>query len=457
MKRVVLVLFSLLILFSIGFVEIGYRVFLSRQLVAKAESTSEPDPTPTFSFYAYPAPWRFDEKIGFAFNEGPWLAGSIGKGAFNGCGVSGPGNKYGNISTVHSDYDHAALKVILLGSSFTMGKPPDGKLTHDILEEKLSQAIGKPVSILNFSRDSTGLLNSFDIARTKMPELKPDLLLFVFNTTALSHQRHWRVVHRDPYFPGMWRMALALDPSTKLNDPRRVILQEQVISDEVTQEWCDRLKRSMDSGDRAVLQGDPLVRKLVATYQRLKSDLNSVLYGVNFFAPNVSFVYNKIWYKNPYYSMKVFEEKTIYAPLAIDDLAEDEQFVEAVTFVKQSGIPFLMIHIPTLSEMEAGPEGNFNFGGVGVPAERERSLAASMERLVGKPIIHLYSFYDPEAKRDPLALVQSRQDNHPSIKKGGGVEAMSKALENLLVQNCQVHINLGKVGDCALKPLPSEY
>jgi hypothetical protein len=430
MKRANVTLLLVSTLISVLLLEVGYRVVLSWKLVAEAEAKMKADPEPTFSFYAYPAPWRFDEKLGFVYNEHGWLSGNIVKGAFNGCGIGGPGNKYGNAFTVHSDYENAAVKILLLGSSFTMVGNKDGLLVHDLLEKRLSERLGRPVSILNFSRDATGLLSSFDIARTKIPELKPDLLLFVFNSTAFGYQRHWRVVHRDPHFSDMWRMAFSLDPHEKLADRRRVILQSQVISADVTQEWCDRLTQAMKVSDKKTLHSDPLVRKLITTQLQLRHDLEVPLYAIDFYATNVSFVYNKLVRGTPYHHMKLYEENTIYAPLAIDDFGVDKQFVEDVKFVKNSGIPFLMIHIPTINEMDARLNGGFDFGGYGMQADRERSLAASAERLTEKQIIHLYTYYNEAEKRSPLALVQSPQDGHPSQK---GVEVMAEVMERLLL------------------------
>ena len=104
-----------------------------------------------------------------------------------------------------------------MGSSYSLVLNEDGRAVGDVLEQRLSRRLGQPVSVLNFSRDSTGLLTYFDIARVKAAELKPHLMLFVVSTTALGHQRHWRVVHRDPHTPGIWRMAFSLDPTDDLS------------------------------------------------------------------------------------------------------------------------------------------------------------------------------------------------------------------------------------------------
>src|SRR5207253_6318999 len=120
-------------------------------------------------------------------------------------------------------------------------------------------------------------------------------------------------------FSGMWRMAFSLDPQEKLADRRRVILQPQVISTDVTQEWCDRMTQAMKAGDQKTLRNDPLVRKLIATHLQLRHNLEVPLYAINFYATDVSFVYNKLVSGTPYYRMKLYEENTIYAPLDIDD------------------------------------------------------------------------------------------------------------------------------------------
>src|SRR5206468_12384063 len=67
----------------------------------------------------------------------------------------------------------------------------------------------------------------------------------------------------------------------------------------------------------------------------------------------------------------------------------------------------------------------------GMPGERERSLSQSLDRITGQPTIHLYSYYDAAVKRNPLALVYSRDNSHPSHQ---GVEAMAEALERLVIE-----------------------
>ena len=151
---------------------------------------------------------------------------------------------------------------------------------------------------------------------------------------------------------------------------------------------------------------------------------------VDVFAVNRSFVYNRLAHGNPWHGV-VAEEETVYGPLASKDYRQDARFVSAVESVKRSGIPFVMIHIPAFPEIEGGANGDFSFGRFGVPAERERSLAQSLELATGQPIVHLYRDYDAAVKSDPLALVYGRDNSHPSPK---GVEAMAAALERIVLE-----------------------
>src|SRR5437667_4281129 len=110
--------FSLL---SLGLVEVGYRVYTSRLLKAEVNASIKPAAAaPSFSFWAYPAPWRFDKDLGFVFNDGPWLSGNIAEGSFRDCGIEGSGNRYGNVYAVRSDYQRAAFRILLLGSSYSL-------------------------------------------------------------------------------------------------------------------------------------------------------------------------------------------------------------------------------------------------------------------------------------------------------------------------------------------------
>ncbi len=215
----------------------GYRVYLWRGLSAEYAERTKDDPAPTFGFYGYPPPWHFDRELGFSYTDGPTLGGAIVDGAFKLCDPKAVlGNRYGNASEMRGDYASADLKIAFFGSSFTMGDPGwRGDTVTNQLQALLSAQLGKRVSILNYSRDATGILTMADIARARIDTDKPDMILFTFNSTAPAYQRQWRIIKETR--PGFYGMYQSLDPTEDAARDRRV-LSLIPISSRVTPEWC---------------------------------------------------------------------------------------------------------------------------------------------------------------------------------------------------------------------------
>jgi hypothetical protein len=428
---------SIFLVITAVMVEGTYRIYLWRSL----DITADAAPTASsnsYVFYAYPPPWKFDLQQGFTFNEGVWLSGLIKDGAFGGCSAALHGNKYGNAFGVWGDYETADVKIILYGSSYTLVGPEPFTLagpvasgdtsetTANLLAQRLSRQMGKKVVVLNFSRDATGILNLFDVADVTVGKLKPDLLLFTFNTTAYEYQRHWRVVKQDR--SGFWRFYQSLEPA-ETTDPRKTILQGTVISSEVTPQWCATMEAAQKAHQDDTLRNDPVVKDIVRQHEQLAHDMNAPIYGIDFGSLKTSFVYNLLAYGDPYYRMQIFEPRTIYAPLSIDSYRQDEQFVHEVDSVKKTGVPFLLVHLPTLKEFQNG--GAAAYGSYSAPAAREQSLAKSLEDLTGHPIIDLGRYYTEAEVKDAAELVRSPQDSHPS---GRGISAMADALQRLVTE-----------------------
>jgi hypothetical protein len=421
-----LVFFTVLGIVTFVLTEAAYRLYLRHALHVATQAKAIDDPAPSFGFYVYPAPWRLDRDLGFAFNDGEWRTGYIGKGAFSGCSVSGLGNQYGNYGAVRGDYASAQVKVVVFGSSYTLMDPGmRGDTSTNLLQDALSRKFEKTAHVLNYSRDSIGILTMFQMAAIRAQMDKPDIILFVFNTAALAYQRNWRVVKESQ--PGFFRMYQTLDPDDKLT-PGRAFLNTIAITDQASKEWCDGLAASIASGNTEAARQNPVVVGLINEYNAMTREQMVPKIAVSFLTLDQSYVYNALRYRNPYRDVQIYEPKSIFAPASIDSYGDDPRFLEDLAAIKASGIPFLLVHVPTLMEYKA--QKGMLFGLSGVPEKRERSLIQSLEALTGKSLINLPDYYDPDDLADPVQLVSSEQDSHPSPK---GVRAIADALLKLLI------------------------
>jgi hypothetical protein len=273
------------------------------------------------------------------------------------------------------------------------------------------------------------VLSYLDMARFKFDESKPHAVIALINATALTYRRHWRVVVSEE--GGFRRLYFLLDPDAQPTDPKRAVMQPFVISDAITEEWCQRVTQARARGDESALRDEPLVKALVTRYNKLQHDAVVPKIAINFWRPDVSFAWNLVTAGDPFDGMAMFLEQ-IYTPLALARYTDDPDFNATVSRLKELKVPVIPVHIPTLPEMRGQPDGNFEFAAHGVSPRQGASLVADLEKALGEPFVHLYQYYPSELKGDPLKLVVDENNSHPSKL---GVVAMAEALERALLQH----------------------
>jgi hypothetical protein len=416
------------LLLMIVLVEGGYRVFLKFDLDQAREKLHIPDANPSFGFYGWPPPWKFDQRRGFSFSEGYWLEGRVVKGRFDGCVQSGPGNSHGNFGPLQGDPEKAALKIAVFGSSYTlMDNERNGNTSTNLLQAALEKRLGQSVVVLNYSRDATGLFTMFDIATDVIQEFQPDLMLFTFNVTALGYKRHWRTVRQSS--AGFYRMYFNRD-STEVVSSDRSLAHVNPISKRVTPEWCLEMSKAKSRGDNGRLEGDPLMKEIIAEYAAIMRDRGVPAIAIDFWALNTSFVYNRLRKGDPYGGRnKLRESSAFWQPLKLQDYRDDQKFIDAIERIKRSKIPFEIVHLPTLPEFRL--EVDYLPGSSGLTDDEQRRAVAQVEALTGRKVVHLLEYYDADRLRHPEKLVVSEADSHPSAM---GEMAMAEAIENMLVR-----------------------
>jgi len=413
-------------------VECAYRYYLSSMVAAEVANRTDsfkPAERPSFGAHGV-APWLFDKNVGHSFQPGPWRTAIINNGAFESCKSAGEGNRLGNVGWVADDYANADLRLMIVGSSFSMVPDEKGHLVERVLMERLRSRLNRSVSVLNYSRDSTGVLAYLDMARFKFEESKPHAIIALINTTALVYRRHWRVVL--PEEDGFRRLYFSLDPVPRPTDFKRAVPQTFVISDAITEEWCQKMAKARARGDESALRQEPLVKALVARYNTLQRDMVMPKVAINFWRSDVSFAWNLLTTGDPFDGMVMFPDQPVYTPLTLDHYSDDPAFNATVNCLKELGLPVIPVHIPTLVEMRRQPDGGFEFATYGLPPRQGASLVADLEKALGEPFVQLYRYYPSELKGDPLKLVVHDANDHPSKL---GVHAMAEGLERMLLEH----------------------
>jgi len=372
---------------------------------AMAEESKDP---PLILFYAYPPPWMFDKDEGFTYSE-EWISGSIKDGAYDGGGYSTPGNKYGNMGEVIGDYDSAEIKILLFGSSYTASE------MTNMVQERLAKQLGKSVCVLNFWRDSTGILTMFDSARANAEKYKPDRVLFALSSTCIPYHRRYRPI--IPAREHFWSFYQTTDP-TVTTDPRHALLHNLImISDLVTKEWCEKMEKAREAGDEKTLREDPIVKQLIEQYY---------------------------WTER-----KIEKEKKEFGTAVLDkpffDYGEDQRFLEDLKYLQSAGVPFDLIHIPHLEEYNS--EGTFEFAAASMDPVQCEKLAVSLEKSTEQKIVRLAEYVNPELRATPLKLVTAEKNWHPGNE---GPSALADAMVKYLAPMFE------KTEGTAKRPCPIE-
>jgi hypothetical protein len=351
---------------------------------------------PTFRIFRYPnTSWRYDEQMGQSYRP-IWEQGSIVNGAFNSFGSVALLNKYGNYGEAIGSYLDADVKVAMFGSSFTSTK------CSNMLQQKLEKALGKSVHVLNFSVGSNGFLSMFDIARVKIPEFRPDILLFPNNASAYLYSRIWRF--DAPAGDHFWHFVQSFEPKQVFDPNVAHIHPATIITDLITDDWLDRMRKAKKEGDEKTLREDSLVKQMIGKYEELLE-------------------YTKLL-------DEVYGPAVIALPKDYSYL-EDQRFMDAVEYVKGTGIPYYIVHVPQHSEVKSENPSDFAFGSAGVPEEQGRRYAAELDQIMGKETIHLVDFYDPEDMENPSLMFGAPVGGHPSER---GNEVMAGAFVKMLME-----------------------
>ncbi len=414
--------------FGVLAAEGGYRLWLAYKLRALAGPVAE-DPNPSFGVYNT-APWRFDREAGFAYIANlPYWTAYIDRGAFAGC--TQPQvmtNAQGNIGRIIGSYERADLRILVFGDSFaTMHY--DGDTWPNLLQRKLEKATGRSVHVVNFGRDSYGLLQMMDLAAREVPNWRPDYVIFAYITNDLVRPRAWRVIKE---VRGYWRFIMATEPDESIEPGPNTSTNEQgLVNPKITRAWCDAMMAHLQRGDAAARREDPVVRELVRQYNTIRREnARQVIdpHDVNLWTLRVSYLYNRIVHGDTFLGTGVRPRRVGYATIELDDYARDRRFVEAAAKVLAAGAIPILIHFPVLPEIEAGRQYLWRLAGA--TDERQGSgLVKSLERILGTRSVNLLD-YLPMPIHDFKPYVAAPQDWHPNAK---GIDLYSDAVLKALL------------------------
>ncbi|MGC2080859.1 MAG: SGNH/GDSL hydrolase family protein, partial [Xanthobacteraceae bacterium] len=176
--------------FGILILEVLYRGYLRVEYPARF---ANPPADQLFTTWDTPM-WRYSDRFGYDYVPAQDVTQAVVQNSHVVlCETEKYVNEQGNIGPGVSDYGRATYKILVFGDSFS-ASALNGQTWPSILQAKLEEVTKRRVRVLNLARDGYGVLQMFDLAAAKVPELKPDLVIFAFNASALSRARSWRVL-----------------------------------------------------------------------------------------------------------------------------------------------------------------------------------------------------------------------------------------------------------------------
>lgn len=350
--------------------------------------------------------WEFDEEFGYRYRrDSPLVTGSLLDGQVVQCSQLGP-NELGGMGTKTVWRDDAELRILVFGDSFT-ATSERGRTWTDYLQDELTSHVGKSVDVINLGMDGIGVLQMFDVASRKVPQLKPDLAIFAFITDDLTRARIWRTTIE---VDGRSRVFTTTQPQR--NPDLRHAVDRALIGPKVTLEWCNR-------SPRPHRDSDPIVRDLEQRY-RLAVAIGGA--REDLFALDRSLVLKRIRWRfggcltqhtrqNPRHELVRF--------------FDDERMLRNVALLRDTSTPLLLFHFATRTELRSGEEYR---GGDG----RCRSLLASLETLTGSRVLESREHLEelPVDRIDAMAV--SSTDDHPS---GYGMQMYAKAVAKAVMRD----------------------
>lgn len=391
--------------FGFVFAEAAFRGYLYYTEPAKFMFVRNLD-HPEFGVYDK-SHWEFDRDFGFNYPPGRVIAYThIKNGRVTNCLKIDTINKRGNIGRIKGTYADADLKVLVFGDSF-----PAFTINYHTfpskLQKVLSERLGKKVHVVNFGRDGYGILQMFDLAATKIPEWKPDLVIFTFITDDLTRVRIWRTsveVNGEP------RILTTIEPNPNPSVDRS---QDTFVRNPAaTLDWCKRVRKHGGT--------DPLVRKLEFAYRRMAREA-----GYWFPDPlslTHSFLLARLIYRDPYRTSQ--KQESFFIPkITYDDYSVDKRFMGKVAAIQKTKVPYVLVHLPIYPEIIKGKEM--------VPGPHDEALWKSLEKITRHTAYRLTNYLKMPLK-DAEKMNASPTNFHPSP---WGMDLYANAIAEALIRN----------------------
>jgi hypothetical protein len=389
---------------TITFLEVGYRLYLMQKISAAKESEIMQE---ALNYSAVDdVLTEFNTEFGYSYVANKSNNKVLIHNGYPVTCTQATINELGNTNRIKGNYEDAAVKILVFGDSFTANTDLNGITWTDLLQDELEARLNQDVNVINFGRGAYGILQMFDLARTKIEELKPDLVIFAFITSDLIRARFWRTVS---VIDGEKRDFVMVEPSEEVDLKRSI--DSTLVNPMITREWCEHMLVASD-------KDDALLKALNEKFIQRKREYED---PVEYNSLSTSFLFNRIVYNDPF---RGFMKLSLIPRVSGNSYAADSRFIENVNYINQSNIPYYIIHLPTYEDLKAG---EYKLG------EQEQSLYESFQEITGKQTISFIEYAssdDSNYLEDLETLFLSPYDRHPSLQ---GIRFYADVVTEILI------------------------
>ena len=405
-SRNLIINFSLMLLsiiFTMAFSEIAYRLYLMQKISVGKESEITED---ALNYSAVDdVLTEFNLEFGYSYVANKSNNGVLVHNGYPVMCNQATINELGNTNRIKGNYEDATVKILVFGDSFTANTNLNGITWPDLLQDELEAKFNQDVNVINFGRGAYGILQMFDLARTKVEELKPDLVIFAFITSDLVRARFWRTVN---FINGEKRDFVMTEPSEEADLKKSI--DSTLVNSMITREWCEDMLVASH-------KEDALLKALNEEFIQRKREHYD---PVEFNSLTTSFIFNRIVHNDPFRGFI----PSLIPRYSENSYAADSRFIQNVNHINQSNIPYYIIHLPTYGDLKAG---EYELG------EQERALFESFQEVTGKQIINFIEYapsHDSNNLEDLEKLFMSPYDRHPSLQ---GIRFYAEVIGEILI------------------------
>ncbi len=290
---------------------------------------------------------------------------------------------YGNLGDGVTSWDEDDLKILAFGDSFT-AYPRKNNSWADHLKSELIPAAKKSVQVMNLGREGFGVLQMVRSARITLEHRNADVAIVALIPDDFNRARVWRTaVHID----GRERVLASISDSQAPDLSR--VSDVLLVEPSLDSSWCKLIV------DREQ-EGEPFATTLHSKFRSLMMENLTV----GFFSPTISFLYNKIAFRDPFFTVRRLPP---IPRTRISRYEEDAAFMDDLDKILKSETPIVFVLLPAYDDIVAGTE-QFE--------PEERLLYESLNTLIPSQFVHLLEYGEPV--QDPKELFMFPYDRHPS-------------------------------------------